>query len=80
MAAPSPIRPKTPGCKEKQRLVDAFIAAARELMNLQSRQMAAVASAQEGFLSDFDAPLQDARRKKDDAMRAYARHLEEHGC
>ena len=80
MAARSPIRPKSPGCKDKQRLVDEFIAAARELINIQNQQMTAVVNDEEGLGSNFENMLQAARKKKDEAMRAYASHLETHGC
>ena len=80
MAARSSVRPKNAGCKEKQRLVDEFITAARELIRLQNAQMAALADQPEGFESKFDKLLRPARERKDEAMRAYARHLEQHGC
>lgn len=80
MAARSSVRPKNSGCKERQRLVDEFIAAARELIRLQNAQMVAVAGQQEGSESNFDKPLQQARERKEEALRAYARHLEQHGC
>ena len=80
MAGQSSVRPKTPGCRERQLLVDTFIAAAREVIRLQNRQIASGAELPERAALALSHELQEARRNKDEAMRAYVRHLEHHGC
>ena len=80
MAPSSSLRPQSPVCREKQRLIDEFIAAARVVITLQSQQIAAMTGDPAGVEFDFEKPLLEAQQRKEDALRAYALHLEQHRC
>jgi hypothetical protein len=66
-------------CLEKQRLSKAFVDAVHEVMALQTNEMQMLAHRGAG-LERFELALGVARRKRDQAKRAYNRHMEEHGC
>ena len=66
-------------CPEKQRLSNAFVAAVRDVMSLQSKEMQMVAHRGSG-IERFELALDAARRKRDRAKREYRRHVEAHGC
>jgi len=68
-----------PFCPERQRLVDEFVVASREFVDLQSEQTQAVIEGDPDF-SRFDDLLHMAREKKDVAKYALIAHIEEHRC
>lgn len=68
-----------PFCDERQRLVEEFVEASRELVELQSQQTHNVISGDPDF-ARFDDLLHMARDKKDRAKYALIAHREEHRC
>jgi hypothetical protein len=75
----TPPRPDIAFCAEKQRLLEAFGEAAKELAVLQGQQVAAVIEGDEDF-SRFDLLLHMAQEKKEHSKYAYLLHVEQHGC
>ena len=70
---------KTAICAEKQRLSEAFLGAVQQVNTLQSKNFDALTSSGAG-MERFDLAFQQARKRRDEAKRAYERHLREHGC
>jgi hypothetical protein len=68
-----------PYCEEKQRLSEDFVAAAHQLVALQSQQTEAVIAGDPDF-ARFDDLLHMAREKKDNAKYGLIAHIEEHRC
>ena len=66
-------------CEIRQRLVDAFTAAVREISFIENEQMQAVIEGDSDF-SRFDLLLHYAQEKKDTAKYAWIAHVESHGC
>ena len=79
MATENAIRPRQLFCTEKWRLLDEFVAAAREIVGIQSRRTAALTGGDDD-LGEFDRQLELARARKDAALETYTRHIEAHGC
>ena len=70
--------PKLAVCTLKQALMDLFVAAIRELMELQEAELEAL---QEGAsLERFDVALVAAQSKKDQIKEEYLLHVKTHGC
>ena len=80
MATQTVVSPKKLFCSEKWRLLDEYVAAARDIMNIQSLREAAIASGREDTLGEFDPQLQAARTRKDEALDTYIQHIQGHGC
>ncbi|HLK49057.1 MAG TPA: hypothetical protein VKT49_13030 [Bryobacteraceae bacterium] len=72
-------KPKTAICAEQQRLSRAFLDAVQQVTELQSRNVDALTTAGAG-MERFELAIRQARKRRDEAKRAYARHLREHGC
>jgi hypothetical protein len=70
---------ETAFCAERERLRNLFLAAVRELSELQSQQIEAVVQNDEDFLR-FDDLLHMARLAREHAKYALTAHLTEHGC
>jgi hypothetical protein len=70
---------KTPFCTEKQRRIDAFVAASRILTELQSQQTQAVIEGDSDF-ARFDDLIHMAREQKNHAKYSLIAHMEEHRC
>ena len=66
-------------CEEKQRLIGEFVAASRELTELQAQQTRVVIEGDSDF-ARFDDLLHVAREKKDRAKYRLIAHVEEHKC
>jgi hypothetical protein len=66
-------------CGIKQRLVDAFTDAVREINVIENQQIQAVLEGDSDF-SRFDLLLHYALEKKDTAKYAWIAHVESHGC
>ena len=66
-------------CGIRQRLVDAFTAAVREMNVIENQQIQAVIEGDSDF-SRFDLLLHYAQEKKDTAKYAWIAHVEVHGC
>ena len=77
MALPFDVR--TGACSDKLRLAEEFVTAVQDVMKLQDGEMAEMVSGGDG-LSRFDLALNAARRKRDEAKRAYMVHIHAHGC
>ena len=73
---------KTAGlCKEKLRLTEAIIYSVRQIQSLHDSEIADLVAGRVGNdRGRFDIAIKLARRRWDEARRAYARHLREHGC
>jgi hypothetical protein len=72
-------KPAAAICVEKQRLSQAFLAAVHEVTNLQSKNFESLTSG--GTVIDrFDLAIRHARKKRNEAKRAYELHLRQHGC
>ena len=69
--APAPIF-----CKEKARLLDAFVTAVSEYLKVEAAMLAAVRDEE----SLFDSELEAARKRKDAAKDAIKAHQKDHGC
>ena len=76
MAAPTS-RPTA--CIEKQRLLDAYIAATKAVFGLQDLEATALVHGESG-LDRPDLALKHARGKRDELKRMYILHVAEHGC
>ena len=68
-----------PFCEERQQLIEAFVEASRELVELQSQQTQNVISGDPDCVR-FDDLLHMAREKKDQAKYALIAHRETHRC
>lgn len=68
-----------PFCAVRQRLVDEFVDASRELIELQSQQAQCVIDGDDDF-NRFEDLLHMARGRKDTAKYALIAHVEEHHC
>ena len=66
-------------CEVKQRLLDEFLQAIRELTSLQAEQTQAVIDGDSDF-SRFDVLLHMAQEKKETAKYAWIAHVESHKC
>ena len=66
-------------CAEKHRLTEVFMAAVRELLDLQNRQTAAVIQGDPDF-TRFDLLIHMAGERKDRAKYALLSHVEHHRC
>jgi hypothetical protein len=66
-------------CAEKQRLLDEFLAAIREIFALLSQQSQALIDGDSEF-SRFDLLLHLAHERKDAAKYALIAHIEAHHC
>ncbi len=66
-------------CGIRQRLIDAFTDAVREMNVIESQQIQAVIEGDSDF-SRFDLLLHYAQEKKDRAKYAWIAHVEFHGC
>jgi hypothetical protein len=78
----TPKRAQIPGigfCEEKNRLLDAFLEASRELLALQTQQIQAVIEGDPEF-GRFDVLLHLAQEKKEAAKYAWIAHVDSHHC
>jgi hypothetical protein len=71
--------PEIAYCREKNRLLDEFLAAVHELNAIQAQQVWAVIEDDPEF-SRFDVLLHLAQERKDRAKYAWIDHVEEHHC
>ena len=71
--------PKIGFCREKQKLIDDFLVAVREIGVLQKQQAQAAIDDDQDF-SRFDMLLYLAHEKNDAAKYAWIAHVEAHGC
>jgi hypothetical protein len=71
--------PKIGFCREKQKLIDDFLVAVREISVLQKQQAQAAIDDDQDF-SRFDMLLYFAQERKDAAKYAWIAHVEAHGC
>jgi hypothetical protein len=72
-------RPEVAMCDLKQRLIDTFVEAVREMNVIENQQIQAVIEGDPDF-SRFDLLLHYAQEKKDMAKYAWIAHVESHGC
>ena len=75
--ATSPL-PLVAFCRQKKRLADLFVEAAREIINLQRAETQALLAG--ANVERFDLALKLAREKKDTIKLAYQLHVRKHGC
>lgn len=66
-------------CESKQKLMDDFLEAVREMTVLQEQQARAAIEDDRDF-SRFDVPLHFAQEKKELAKYAWIAHVDSHGC
>lgn len=66
-------------CQQKSHLCQAFVHAVQQVSKLQSKNIEILMSRGSG-MDRFELALQQARRRRDEAKRAYERHLREHCC
>jgi hypothetical protein len=66
-------------CAAKNRLLDEFLQASREMMALQNQQTQAVIQGDPDF-PRFDVLLHLAQERKEIAKYAWIAHVESHGC
>lgn len=78
-SVPGPSVSETGYCEEKQRLLDYFLQAIRELSALQAQQTQAVIDGDSDF-SRFDVLLHMAQERKETAKYAWIAHVESHKC
>ena len=71
--------PEIAYCPEKQRLLNEFTEAMRELLALQSRQIQAVIAGTPDF-EQFESLINAASEKKRQVKYAYMEHVQVHGC
>jgi hypothetical protein len=71
--------PEIPFCEEKNRLLNDFLQAVRELNAVQNQQIRAVIEGDSEF-NRFDLLLHIAQEKKDMAKYAWMGHIETHQC
>jgi hypothetical protein len=77
-----PMRPRVPEigfCEEKNRLLDEFLQASREMIALQNEQTQAVISGDDDF-PRFDVLIHLAQERKEVAKYAWIAHVDSHGC
>jgi len=68
-------------CGEKHRLTEAIIYAVRQIQSLHDSEIADLVAGRTGNdRGRFDIAIKLARQRRDEAKRAYAKHLREHGC
>ena len=66
-------------CAEKTRLMNAFLDAIHELVQIQAAQAKALIDGDPDF-SRFDAMIHTANEKKDQVKYAWLTHVEHHHC
>jgi len=66
-------------CEEKNRLLDDFLRAIRQLVEIQEHQTRAVIEGDPDF-SRFDSMLHSAQEDKERAKYLWMMHVESHGC
>ncbi len=66
-------------CAEKNRLLDQFLQASREMIGLQNEQTQAVIHGDADF-PRFDVLIHIAQDRKEMAKYAWIAHVESHGC
>jgi hypothetical protein len=66
-------------CQEKVRLMDEFLASAKELVRAHNEQAQALIDGDPEF-SRFDVVIHSATERKRRAKYDYLSHLEQHGC
>ena len=66
-------------CAEKRELLAAYENSVREVMALQSRQLAALAGSGEA-IEGFELAIDRVRKKRDHAREVYRFHIQNHGC
>ena len=71
--------PEVGFCEAKQRLINDFVEAVREITTLQRQQAQAALEDDQDF-SRFDVLLHVAQEKKDTAKYAWITHVESHRC
>ncbi len=71
--------PEIAYCAEKQRLLNEFTEAMKQLLHLQSQQIQAVISGAPDF-DQFESLINEATGKKRQAKYAYMEHVQVHGC
>jgi hypothetical protein len=71
--------PKIGYCEEKNRLMDEFLQASRELIKIHDQQMRAAIEGDVDF-SRFDLLFHLAQEKKDQAKYAWMAHVHAHQC
>ena len=68
-------------CAEKHRLTEAIIYAARQIQSLHDSEIAdLVAGRTSPDRGRFDIAIKLARKRSDEARRAYTKHVRIHGC
>ena len=72
-------RPEAKLCFQKRQLLDAFLQAVHEVVELQDQQMTHFVEGGGGF-ERIDLAIEAARKKRDTARRLYVLHLTAHGC
>lgn len=70
--------PKPSYCGEKERLLDAYLAASHEVFRLQDEELTRFSHG--GEVDGFALTLSAARAKRDAAKAACMEHIAEHGC
>jgi hypothetical protein len=71
--------PKIGFCEEKSRLMDEFLQASHDLIELHNQQMGAAIEGDLDF-SRFDVLLHLAHEKKERTKYAWIAHVESHNC
>lgn len=74
--------PASPGlgfCEERYRLLNEFLSAVREILEIQHQQAEAAACGDTDFVR-FDVLLHMAMEKKEQAKYAWMAHVEAHQC
>jgi hypothetical protein len=71
--------PEVALCTTKQRLIDAFLEAVREMHLIETQQVQCVIEGDPDF-ARFDLLLHGAQEEKDMAKYAWIAHVESHGC
>jgi hypothetical protein len=66
-------------CDEKLRLIEAFLAAAGDLLSAHNEQVKALVANDPDF-NRFDILIHDAAERKRRAKYEYLTHVETHGC
>lgn len=70
--------PKPSICAEKQRLTNAFVLAAREVMELHNREITALLDGKP--VDRVDIALKQARTCRDEAKKQLLLHQQQHRC
>lgn len=70
----------SPSCPDRERLLDAFKLANRDLIDLHEEETTAAIKHDFAAFDPLGRRLKESRKRRDEAAEELKRHIREHGC